>query len=88
MAFKKKIPPYPFKEYPIMQQPALVPTFGQQAQAVIRTWAVQKETQYPIVGSDDGVWEETMKLNEEAAGLPKVSAELSSRLDAYLAGKA
>lgn len=32
MAFKKKIPPYPFKEYPIMQQPALVPTFGQQAQ--------------------------------------------------------
>ncbi len=49
---------------------------------------MQKETQYPIVGSDDGVWEETMKLNEEAAGLPKVSAELSSRLDAYLAGKA
>ena len=32
MVFKKKIPPYPFKEYPIMQQPALVPTFGQQAQ--------------------------------------------------------
>lgn len=40
------------------------------------------------MGSDDGVWEETMKLNEEAAGLPKVIAELSSRLDAYLAGKA
>lgn len=38
---------------------------------------MQKETQYPIVGSNDGVWEETMKLNEEAAGLPKVSAELS-----------
>lgn len=32
MFFKKKIPPYPFKEYPIMQQPSLVPTFGQQAQ--------------------------------------------------------
>lgn len=32
MAFKKNIPPYPFKEYPIVQQPALVPTFGQQAQ--------------------------------------------------------
>lgn len=32
MFFKKKLPPYPFKEYPIMQQPSLVPTAGQQAQ--------------------------------------------------------
>ena len=32
MLFKKKLQPYPYKEYPIMQQPALVPTPGQQAQ--------------------------------------------------------
>lgn len=32
MFFKKKLPPYPFKEYPIMQQPSLVPNEGQQAQ--------------------------------------------------------
>lgn len=32
MFFKKKYPPYPFKEYPIMQQPSLKPTAGQQAQ--------------------------------------------------------
>lgn len=32
MFFKKKLPPYPYKEYPIMQQPSLVPTPGQQAQ--------------------------------------------------------
>lgn len=32
MFFKKKYPPYPFKEYPIMQQPSLTPTTGQQSQ--------------------------------------------------------
>lgn len=32
MLLKKKLPPYPFKEYPIMQQPSLTPTAGQQAQ--------------------------------------------------------
>lgn len=32
MLFKKKLPPYPFKKYPIMQQPSLVPNAGQQAQ--------------------------------------------------------
>lgn len=32
MIFKKKLSPYPFKEYPIMQQPSLEPTEGQQAQ--------------------------------------------------------
>lgn len=32
MLFKKKLQPYPYKVYPIMQQPSLVPTPGQQAQ--------------------------------------------------------
>lgn len=32
MFFKKKLPPYPFREYPIMQQPSLTPNAGQLAQ--------------------------------------------------------
>ena len=32
MFFKRKLPPYPFREYPIMQQPSLAPNEGQLAQ--------------------------------------------------------